>query len=225
MPEEGDTVQFKSWSRSERHLVPIYADFEAFLKKYCDRKRINKEVIQKHYVMSYGLYVKILDNVPVELIEHFEIERISILDRGCESREKVVRYFIDTVVDISQKICNLFKTNTAITMSEEKQQLHAVCENCNHCKSRFTEKNYKVADHNHLSGRFRQSLCNPCNLNIQTKNFVLCFLHDLSNYHAHFIVIELGYADNEIKVIASSEDKYISFSKYIIKIFHILSSS
>lgn len=52
-------------------------------------------------------------------------------------------------------------------------------------------------------------------------DFVTCFLHNLSNYDAHFIVNELGFDDNEIKVVPNSEEKFISFSKYINKTFHI----
>jgi hypothetical protein len=43
----------------------------------------------------------------------------------------------------------------------------------------------------------------------------------LSNYDAHFIVTELGYDANTISVIPNSEEKFISFSKYISKKFTI----
>jgi len=51
---------------------------------------------------------------------------------------------------------------------------------------------------------------------LKTPKFVPCFLHNLSNYDAHFIVTNLANDDNNrISVIANTEEKYISFSKYI----------
>ena len=78
-----------------------------------------------------------------------------------------------------------------------------------------------MADHCHLSGKFRQSLCNTCNLKLQTPNFVPVFFHNLSNYDAHFIVTRLGYDTNSISVIPNSEEKFITFSKYISNSFTI----
>jgi len=52
-------------------------------------------------------------------------------------------------------------------------------------------------------------------------NFVPCFLHNLSNYDAHFIVTELGYNTKTISIIPNSEEKFISFSKYVSNDFTI----
>jgi hypothetical protein len=221
MPKEGDMVEFKEWARTQRHPVVIYSDFEALLQKIQKHKGENTLAFQSHNPMSYGLYVKAADDVPVELLEQFEIDELPIMDRGCETREEVAKYFVKTTVEIAEKVDKLFKTIAPIIMSEEEEDKHLKCEKCELCKTRFTEKNHKVADHNHLSGLYRQTLCNSCNLKLQMPNFVTCFLHNLSNYDAHFIVNELGYDENEIKVIPNSEEKYISFSKYINNTFHI----
>ena len=52
-------------------------------------------------------------------------------------------------------------------------------------------------------------------------NFVPCFFHNLSNYDAHFIVTELGYDTKTISVIPNSQEKFISFSKYVNNDFSI----
>jgi hypothetical protein len=167
------------------------------------------------------LYVKTSDNVPVELLEQFNIPQSPIIYRGGETKEVAAKHFVKVIVEISRKIEELLKTNAPIIMTEEQEMNHLECETCNLCKSAFTHLNYKVKDHDHLSGKFRQTLCNSCNMNLRTPKFVPCFLHNLSNYDAHFIVRELGYDANTIKVIPSTEEKYISFSKYISNIFSI----
>ncbi|VVC42985.1 Ribonuclease H-like domain,Recombination endonuclease VII, partial [Cinara cedri] len=92
---------------------------------------------------------------------------------------------------------------------------------CNLCKGGFSAANPKVADHSHLSGKFRQTLCNTCNLKLQVPEFVPCFFYNLSNYDAHFIVNELGYDAQMISVILNSEEKCISFSKYVSNTFSV----
>jgi hypothetical protein len=76
-----------------------------------------------------------------------------------------------------------------------------------------------VADHCHLSGIHRQTLCNGCNLKMQTPNVVPCFLYNLTNYNAHFIMTELEYDTKTILVILNNE-KFISFSKHISRDLH-----
>jgi hypothetical protein len=106
-------------------------------------------------------------------------------------------------------------------MTSEQRRTHELCKTCNLCKNGFSTENHKVAVICHLSGKFRQTLCNACNLKVQIPNFVPCFFHNLSNYDAHFIVTELGYDAKTISVIPNSEEKFVSFSKYIKNSFSI----
>jgi hypothetical protein len=221
MPKEGDMVKFEAWGRTERHPIVIYSDFEALLIKCLERLGVNTSAFQRHEPMSYGIYVKVSDNIPVELLEKYNIPQSPIIFRGCETRQEVAKYFVKTVVDIAQKVYKLFKTNTPIIMTADEQLQHNANTNCNLCKSVYTVKNRKVADHDHLSGRFRQTLCNNCNTKVKLPNFIPCFIHNLSGYDAHFIVRELGYDEHSINVIPNSEEKFISFSKYINNKFTI----
>ncbi|XP_060848479.1 uncharacterized protein LOC132927929 [Rhopalosiphum padi] len=170
--------------------------------------------------MSYGFLVKASEEVPLELIQQFNIPTAPVVYRGSDSREDVARHFLENIVDVGRKIEELLKTNVPIVMNDRDTRKHNENKNCNFCKRSF-DTNEKVRDHCHLTGRFRQSLCSRCNLKLKQPKFVPCFFHNLSNYDAHFIVTELGYDANSIKVIANSEEKCISFSKYISRTFTI----
>jgi len=99
----------------------------------------------------------------------------------------------------------LLKTNIPIVMSDKNKQKHNANKNCNFCE-RSLDTIEKVRNHCHLlTGIFRQSLCYQCNLKLKQHLFVAFFFHNLSNYDAHFIVTELGYDANSIKVIAIFE--------------------
>ncbi|KAL4083609.1 hypothetical protein QTP88_028925 [Uroleucon formosanum] len=113
------------------------------------------------------------DDVSIELLEEFEIPTSPVFFRG-----------------------KLLKTNIPIIWSSEQLQTHDTCTKCNLCKNGFSKENRKVADHSHLSGHFRQTLCNTCNLKLQTPNFVPCFFHNFSNYDACYGF----YAQHKINV-------------------------
>ncbi|KAF0751850.1 DNA pol B 2 domain-containing protein [Aphis craccivora] len=76
-------------------------------------------------------------------------------------------------------------------------------------------------DHNHLTGKFRQTLCSKFNLELQQPKFLPVFFHNLSNYDSHFIITELGFDTASISVILNCEEKYISLTKHISSKFTI----
>ncbi|XP_060866280.1 uncharacterized protein LOC132942013 [Metopolophium dirhodum] len=208
MPKEGDVLQFTAWQNAQRHPIVIYADFEALLVKTEEEKGDNTTIIQKHRPMSYGFLVKASENVPIELLTQFNIPIGPVIYRGSESRQDVAKHFIYNITDVAEKIEQLLKTNVMINMSAHDKAVHEAATHCNLCCIKFTPpheiQHRKTADHCHLSGKYRQALCNMCNQKLQTPVFVPCFLHNLSNYDAHFIVTELGYNSKRIKVIPNS---------------------
>ncbi|KAE9543417.1 hypothetical protein AGLY_002217 [Aphis glycines] len=185
----------------------------------------NTKIVHKHEAMSYGLIVKASEDVPTELLAEYNILTAPVIYRGKESRPDVARHFVDAVTDISLNIEKLLKTNITINMSVDDVQAHEAATHCNLCKIEFSPPSEtlrrKTADHCHLSGKYRQALCNVCNQRLQTQKFVPIFFHNLSNYDAHLIVTELGHDTQTIKVIPNSEENYISFSKFVSSRFSI----
>ncbi|XP_060865346.1 uncharacterized protein LOC132941347 [Metopolophium dirhodum] len=220
MPKEGDVLQFTAWQNAQRHPIVIYADFEALLVKTEEEKGGNTTIIQKHRPMSYGFLVKASENVSIELLTQFNIPIGPVIYRGSESRQDVAKHFIQNITDVAEKIEKLLKTNIALTMTDEDTAKHNSCFKCNLCKC-SVDTYTRVRDHDHLTGKFRQTLCSRCNLSLKQPNYVPVFIHNLSNYDAHFIVTELGYNSKRIKVIPNSEEKYVTFSKYISNDFTI----
>lgn len=83
----------------------------------------------------------------------------------------MAKQFVLAVADIAGRLCELLKTtNVPIIMSDEQIRLHEEKTNCDFCRKGFADSNPKVADHDHLNGRFRYTLCNTCNLKAQKRN-------------------------------------------------------
>jgi len=222
MPAEGKTLEFNALCKTQRLPFVLYADFEALLPKTTQRYGVNTSALHSHHPMSYGFLVVAADGVPAELLEQFDIPRTPTVFRGSEFVDDVAKRFFLAVTDVADRICKLLKTtNVPIAMSVEDARAHGVKTACDLCAKTFIASNHKVAHHDHLSGRFLKTLCNACNLKLQTPKFVPCYLHNLSNYDAYFIVTELGYDTDTISVIPNSEEKYILFSKYINNEFSV----
>ena len=84
------------------------------------------------------------------------------------------------------------------------------------CQGKFDEKQKKVRDHCHFTGKFRGAAHNICNLQFKKPKFTPVIFHNLSGYDVHLFVKNLGKTDGDIKCIPNNEEKYISFSKDII---------
>ena len=84
---------------------------------------------------------------------------------------------------------------------------------CYLCKKPFVdEKNRKIRDDNHLTGRYRGAAYNNCNMEIGKSDFIPVFIHNLSNYDDHLFIKQFGKLDGKIRVIPETDEKYISIS-------------
>ena len=192
-----------------RHPFVIFADFESMLVKTDESKGENTEIVHKHEAMSYGFLMKVSEDVSVIFFEEYEIPTGLVI--YSEEHEDVAKHFVEAVIGVAKKIENLMKTNIPITITEDKEKTHQECTEYNLCKCSLV-MGYKVRDHDHLTGKFRQTLWLKYNLELQQRKFILVFFHILSNYDSHFIITELSYDTKIINVIPNSEEKFISFS-------------
>lgn len=65
MPKEGKMVEFNAYIKTQRHSIVISVKFKAIHLKCLGKKRTTT-TIQKHKMMNFVNYVKVLDNIPVD---------------------------------------------------------------------------------------------------------------------------------------------------------------
>jgi len=63
----------------QRHPIVIYADFEALLEKQAERVGASTDGIHVHHLMSYGYFVMAAENVPVALMEKYDIPQVPVI--------------------------------------------------------------------------------------------------------------------------------------------------
>ena len=60
-----------------------------------------------------------------------------------------------------------------------------------HCSNKYTDKDVRVRDHCHITGKFRGSAHQECNLKLRIKPEdikVLVIFYNLRGYDSHFIM-------------------------------------
>ena len=111
---------------------------------------------------------------------------------------------------------NLNFQKKKIIMKDEDKKNFENSKTCYACGNTFNEKNDKVKDHCHYTGKFRGASCKTCNFKMKKPRFIPIITHNLANYDSHLFIKNLGKTPGEIKCIAKTEENYISFSKEII---------
>ena len=208
-------LEFENIVHSEKAPFVIYADFESLIKPMdnCDpdpNKSYTKKY-QKHEPVSFWYYIKSFDDSVYK-------SRLRAYTKKKLEDPDAVDIFIKWIENDARAIANIPEKGMNLTEEEEKQFNEAT--KCWICKGEYddtADKNKKVRDHCHYTGRFRGAAHKNCNLKYKKPNCVPVFFHNLSGYDSHLFIKKLGSSDKKekIKCIPSNEEKYISFSKTI----------
>ena len=97
--------------------------------------------------------------------------------------------------------------------TKEDQQLLDNAIDCCLCKKKFTSYDeqygrWTIRHHNHLTGAF-----NKCNLNCKQAKITPVLFHNLRNFDAHILFLNLGeFNKYRFNCIARNAERYVSFS-------------
>lgn len=60
------------------------------------------------------------------------------------------------------------------------------------CEQKYTDKDIRVRDHCHATGKYRGSAHQDCNLNLKLTGKILVIFHNLRGYDSYFIMQEIA---------------------------------
>ena len=123
-----------------------------------------------------------------------------------------------------------------LTMSDEDEQHFKEASECHICNQAYTNKDIPFRDHCHITGSYRGSAHQDCNLKlrINSKEFKIpVIFHHLRGYNSHFIMQEIGsiakQQQMDINAIPNNMEKYMAFmlGKHLLFLdsFQFISSS
>ena len=207
--EEKAFLKFKNYKK--KMLVPfvIYADFECFTKKIStsspDGSKSYTKKFQQHKPSGYCYLIKCFDD---KLFA-------PILDKYTAQSpdEDISQRFINSLENSIKDIYDKFKYKKNIKWTKKDKRAYKASTYCHICEGELL--NDKVADHCHLTGKFRGAAHNKCNLEYQIPKFFPVLFHNLVGYDAHLFVKNLGVTEGKINCIPKNEENYISFTKEI----------
>ena len=147
----------------------------------------------------------------------------NVLQSGyhCNFGENNVEWFVDEVIKIENKMNFYFKnTRKDIIMTKEDEDDFKNSTNCWFCELPLDKK---VRDHCHLTGKYRGSAHEKCNINVRQKNssFIPFLFHNFSNYGCHLFfktLIDRKPDNVSLHVIPKTNEEYISISYGFIRL-------
>ena len=98
-----------------------------------------------------------------------------------------------------------------LTEDEEKQ--FTLATSCYLCGIDYNNEDIKCRDHDHMTGAYRGSAHQKCNLQYSFKNYkVPVIFHNLKGYDSHLIIKAFNSKNFSIDCIPTSTEKYLSFT-------------
>ena len=235
MPEPGSEIAFKNYRKQLPAHFVIYADFEAITEKVDEKapRKSYTEQYQKHTACGYGY--KVVCCYDDKFSKPIKIHR------GEMAIQKFMKDMLAEVKYCKKVIKEHF--TEPLEMTEEEEESFQRAEECHICKRPYDASDKRVRDHCHVTGEYRGSAHESCNLNFSVPNKIPVVFHNLQGYDSHFIMQEIGnivkknaYFDKEgkkhemsINVIPCNMEKYLAFmlgqNLVFIDSFQFMSSS
>ena len=220
--KDNNILKFNNFHKQQPVPFVIYADFEAITEKIhgCQQegKKSYTEAYQKHTDCGYGYKVVCCyDDKYTKPIQ---------LYRG----ENAVYKFMENILEELKWCKKVMKKhfNKPLKMSNEDEQEFKKSTRCHICDKKYNEEDVRVRDHCHITGVFRGSAHQDCNLKLKMKPEEIkipVIFHNLRGYDSHFIMQKLGqivkkhtYKNNKgedkqmnINAIPNNMEKYMAF--------------
>ena len=223
MPDKNNnTLKFNNFHKQQPVPFVIYADFEAITEKISNHQQNNDksytEAYQKHIDCGFGY--KVVCCYDDKYTQPLKIYR----------GEKAVYTFLEYMLDEVKYCKNIIKKefNKPLRMTKEDEEKFQKSDECHICSKKFTDEDIKVRDHCHITGKYRGSAHQECNLQLRVdveKIKIPVIFHNLRGYDSHFIMQEIGqivkdyeYTNKNgkkcqmnINAIPNNMEKYMAF--------------
>ena len=223
MPDKSNnTLKFNNFHKQQPVPFVIYADFEAITEKISGcRPNNNKsftEAYQKHTDCGFGY--KVVCCYDDKYTQPMKIYR----------GEKAVYTFLEYMLDEVKYCKRIIKKefNKPLNMTKENEEEFQKADECHICNKKYSDKDIRVRDHCHITGKYRGSAHQECNLQLRLnpdKIKIPVIFHNLRGYDSHFIMQEIGaivkdyeYTNKDgkkcqmnINAIPNNMEKYMAF--------------
>ena len=226
MPAEGSKIYFKNHHKMQPVPFVIYSDFEAITEKIDTCQPSNHKsyttTYQSHRACGFGY--KVVCHYDQSYSKPVEIYR----GRKEEGKEDVIERFIQKVFEEVRSCQSVMQEyfNKPLKMTAENERDFQNSSSCYICGRKYKpedeNENGPVRDHCHITGKYRGSAHNDCNLKLRIEPESIkipVIFHNRKGYDSHFIMQKIGkMIEEEIVydvVCVKKDDKITEFKRKI----------
>ena len=223
MPDKDNNIlKFNNFHKQLPVPFVIYGDFEAITEKISGCQPNNDksytEAYQKHTDCGYGY--------KVVYCYDDKYSKPATTYRG----EKAVYKFMEDMLEEVKYCKKIMKKefNKPLRMTKEDEEKFKKTQECYICDKKYSDKDIRVRDHCHITGKYRGSAHQECNLKLKVNPEevkIPVIFHNLRGYDSHFIMQEIGaivkkhaYTNKKgvkcqmnINAIPNNMEKYMAF--------------
>ena len=204
------TIQFKNIQNMMKAPYVIYADTEAIIKPTASSTTDSNTVQSSEHIPCSFAYVIVRSDGKV-ISEK--------LYRG----EDCMDVFFQQLEDELEEIRKDLKNARPLEMTKEDWDRHNAADTCWICGGPFQSYScgdkggmWKVLDHDHLTGRYRDPAHSKCNQQLRIEPYrtpIPVFFHNLKNYDAHHLISAIGRTDEKETICTDKNGKPIMKKK------------
>ena len=230
MPKQGENIlKFNNFHKQLPVPFVIYADFEAITKKVqgCEQsEEMKKDKNRRSYTEAYQTHEDCGYGYKVICCYDDKYSKYTRIYKGENTVYKFMERMLEEVEYCKAVIKKHF--NKPLVMTEIDEQHFKTMDGCHICGEKYTDKDVHVRDHCHITGKFRGSAHQECNLKLKIKPENLkipVIFYNLRGYDSHFIMQQIGeiankyaYKDKKgkeqpltISAIPNNMEKYMAF--------------
>ena len=186
MPQKNENIlKFDNHHKQQPVPFVIYADFEAITKKILGCSPNNNKsymrALQDHEDCGYCYQIVCCyDNSYGKPIQMY---------RGENAVHKFLEKMLEEVEYCKSAVKKRF--NKPSLMTENDELCFKLMDKCHICGEKYTDKDVRVRDHCHISGKFRRSAHQEYNLTLRIKPEdikIPVVFHNLRGYDSHLIM-------------------------------------
>ena len=197
MPKQGENIlKFNNFHKQLPVPIVIYADFKAIKIKVqgCEQsEEMKKEKNKRSYTEAYQTHEDCGSTYKVICCYDDKYSKPIQTYRDENAVYKFMEKMLEEVEYCKAVIKKQF--NKPLVMTKDGEQPFITMGGCHICREKYTDKDVRVRDHCHITGKFRGSAHQECNLKLRIKPEdikIPVIFHNLRGYDTHFIMQQIG---------------------------------
>ena len=164
MPKRGDNVlKFNKFHKQLPVPFVIYADFEAITKrcKVVDRTMTNHTPKLIRLMKTVAMHIKLYVAIKISIGKPIQTYR----------SENAVYKFMEKMLEEVEYCEGIVEKrfNKPLIMTENDELFFKLMDKCHICGKKYTNKDVRVGDHCHITGKLRGSTHQECNIKLRIK--------------------------------------------------------